>query len=451
MNIYQDIFFRGLDKLRRRRNIERLHQLRDSQFWGPEQLRAWQTERLNILLQVARAHSPFHGPRLRNFDRLSGPEDLAQLPVMTKTDVRAHRERIRTNHLPASRYGLAHTGGSTGEPTHFYLDRCGRDWNRASVYRSAEWAGTRLGRRAVDISGSAHDHRKASTLRKRLGDLALGHLQFPLVAPTAETYAELAREIDRHRPHSVWGYTSGVVGLAEHLERAGRINDFPFLAAVVTSSETLLKPERDTLERVFGADRIFDNYGSREMYIAAQCRAHDGYHLHADVVITEIVDDEGNPCSPGQPGRVLLTDLWNHAFPFIRYEIGDMAVAAADSECPCGVKLPKMARVEGRIPDMVVLGDRVLTPPNFAIPLSDCRGVRAFQVRQETPELLRVLVEPDEDFDEAGRARIRAMMESLVGHQARVEIVTDEPIEIPESGKRRFVVSNVSAPRPEAA
>jgi phenylacetate-CoA ligase len=446
MNLYQDLFFRGIDALRRRRNIQRLHQLRQSQFWGAGELRLWQIERLNALLSVARKHSPFHAERLAHLVLpLRSLDELASVPVLTKAEIRSRREEIRTRHLPKDRYGLAHTGGSTAEPTYFYLDRCGRDWNRASVYRSAEWAGTRLGRRAIDVSGSPHDLLKAATLRKRLADLALRHRNFGLVAPRPRDFEALRQKLRRFRAHSIWGYTSGLVGLARYLQEHAPDEVFPHLAAVVTSSETLLARDREAIEEAFGPRRLFDHYGSREMYIAAQCQAHDGYHLHADVVLTEVVDAAGEPCAPGEPGRVLVTDMSNHAFPFLRYEIGDVAVLADPAPCPCGVTLPKLASVEGRIPDMVVLPDRVLTPPNFASPIAETPGVLAFQVRQERMDTLRVLIEADDSFDDRSKHRVREIVEALVAGHARVEVVTDEPIVVPESGKRRFVVSEVAA------
>ena len=45
MNLYQDVFFKGLDMVRGRRTIERLHFLRRSQYWDPEKMREWQLER----------------------------------------------------------------------------------------------------------------------------------------------------------------------------------------------------------------------------------------------------------------------------------------------------------------------------------------------------------------------------------------------------------------------
>ena len=206
----------------------------------------------------------------------------------------------------------------------------------------------------------------------------------------------------------------------------------------------MLSPEqRDQIERAFGRGKVFDNYGAREMYIAAECRAHDGYHLHADVVLTEVVGPDGRACAPGQRGRVILTELFNHAFPFIRYDIGDLAVMGQPAECACGIRLPRLRRLEGRIADVVVLRDRILTAPNFATLFSDKPGIRAYQIVQKSVDELTVIMEPGEGFTDETREYIRRGVMDLVAGQAHVRIVTDEEIHVPESGKRRFVVSAV--------
>ena len=61
------------------------------------------------------------------------------------------------------------------------------------------------------------------------------------------------------------------------------------------------------------------------MYIGAECREHQGYHCTPRCLFVEVVDKDNRPCAPGELGRVLVTDLSNHVFPFIRYEIGDVA------------------------------------------------------------------------------------------------------------------------------
>jgi phenylacetate-CoA ligase len=70
----------------------------------------------------------------------------------------------------------------------------------------------------------------------------------------------------------------------------------------------------------------------------------------------EIVDDRGRDVRAGERGRVIVTGLYNYVMPFIRYELGDIAVAGAGN-CPCGRTLPVIARVEGRSRNAFVFRD----------------------------------------------------------------------------------------------
>lgn len=445
MNIYQDLFFRGLDLLRGRRTIERLRFLRQSQFWEPDRLRAWQLERLNALLAQAREHSPYYRRALAGLSLpLSSLDLLAGLPVLTKSVIRERLKDLCCTNIPRSRFVLSRTGGSTAEPTYYYWDKRGQDWNRASVYRSAEWAGVTLGERTAQMSGSHFDYTQAQKLHNRLVYALQRYRDYSVAYMTRELLERYYRDLRRWRPTSIWGYASGVATFAAFVSENHPGVQLDFVRAVITSSETLRPADRSAIEHAFGPGRVHDHYGSREMYIGAECGAHDGYHLHAEVLIVEVVDKNNRPCAPGERGRVLLTDLSNHAFPFIRYDIGDIGVSAAPRPCPCGVRLPKLATVEGRIADLVVLRDRILTPPNFATLFSDLRGIRAYQIRQDAIDCIDVYLVPDADYRPEFEHYVRSAIEQMVAGQARVAIHKVEDIAVPESGKRRYVVSNVA-------
>lgn len=446
MSLYQNMFFRLADTLRGRQTISRLNSLRRSQHWSPEQLAGWQLERLNELLAHARANSPFHSKRLggvtKPFTELS---QIEQLPILTKDEIRANLEDIKARNIAAGRFILSDTGGSTGEPMPLYWDKRGRDWNRASVYRSSEWAGVALGEKAVQMSGSHFHQTGQQQLKTRIVHFLQRYKDLPVAAVSPELLTEYWRQIIRFRPTSIWGYPSALDMLARHIEERGPRPDPAFVRAIITSSETLTDEARARINRVFGGEKVFDNYGSSEFYLGAECRAHDGYHLHSEVLLIEIVGPDNRTLSPGEMGRVLVTDLTNHAFPFIRYEIGDIGVLADYRQCLCGVTLPKLQKVEGRISDVVVLRDKVLTAPNLTV-FFHRPGVKAFQVRQEALDKVKVIVVPDDhgytpdlvDYFMGG-------IVDLVGTSAHVELVERDAIEVPVSGKRRFVVSDVAA------
>lgn len=445
MNFYQDVFFRGLDRLRGRQTIERLKFLRRSQFWGSERLYAWQLERLNALLEQARRYSPYHREALKAvrlpLTTLAAVEDL---PILTKQNIRENLDAIKCGNLPASRFIMSRTGGSTAEPMFYYWDKRGMDWNRASVYRSAEWAGTALGERTLQMSGSHFDYTESQKLFNRIVYLLQRYRDCPISVITDGVLASHYRTLMSFRPTAIWGYASGIAAFADYAGRCHPGTDYGFLRALATSSETLRPEQRRRIEEVFGAGKVFDQYGSREMYIGAECRAHRGYHLHAEALLVEVVDRHSRRAPPGERGRVLLTDLSNHAFPFIRYEIGDVGVMADDGPCPCGVNLPRLAAVEGRIADMIVLRDRMLSPPNFATLFSDLRGIKAYQIRQDSLDEIRVLLVPDRDYDAGFASYVTGAIAGMAGEGVRVVLQEVSEIPVPESGKRRFIVSSVS-------
>lgn len=448
MNWYQDVFFRSLDFLRGRHTVERLHFLRRSQTWSPAHLRTWQLARLNALLAQARTHSPYYAKVLSGLRLpLESLEELGNVPPLTKKLIRENFDDLQCTNLPRTRFVASRTGGSTGEPMRYYWDKRGMDWNRASVYRSAEWAGTALGERTVQMSGSHFDYTQAQKLQTRLMLFLQRYRDFPVAFLTRDLLDQYYEAVVRFRPTAIWGYASGIDAFARHVADAHPHADFTFLKALVTSSETLRLQQRRTIEDTFGSGKVFDNYGSREIYLGAECRAHRGYHLHAEVVHVEVVDDGNGPCDAGKSGRILVTDLSNHAFPFIRYEIGDVGAMAHGASCPCGVTLPRLGSLEGRISDLIVLRDRILTPPNFATLFSDLSGIQAYQIRQPAIDRIDIYIVPASDYrDETGHY-VRDATAGMAGGNTTVSLQLVQEIAVSESGKRRYIVSDVDGAR----
>lgn len=448
MNLYQDLFFRALDAARGRHSIERLRFLRASQYWEPEQLRAWQLARLNELLLRAGDQSAYYAETLAGV-RLPLPslDAVSSLPILKKTAIRTRFEDITCRDVPPRRRVLSRTGGSTGEPTFYYLDKRGTDWNRGTVYRSAEWAGVALGERTVQMSGSHFDYTRSRRLFNRVAASLHRSRDYPVAVITPELLERYFRGVQAWRPTSIWGYASGLATFAAHVAAQHPEARFDFLRAVITSSETLRPEQRAAIDAAFGHGKTHDHYGAREMYLGAECSAHAGYHLHAEVLLVEVVDPGNSPCPPGARGRILVTDLSNHAFPFVRYEIGDVGSMAEEGPCPCGRRLPRLASVEGRIADLIVLRDRILTAPNFATLFSDMPGIKAYQIRQDSLDRLEVLIVPDQGYREGYEQYVQGAIEKMVAGKASVIIRKVPEIAVPESGKRRFIVSTVGGQR----
>jgi phenylacetate-CoA ligase len=145
------------------------------------------------------------------------------------------------------------------------------------------------------------------------------------------------------------------------------------------------------------ATPLVDFYSSQELgYMALQCPESEHYHVLSDSVVLEVVDEQGQPCPPGEPGRVLLTSLHNYATPLIRYDIDDRAVLG--ERCGCGRGLPVLKQVLGRSRNMISLPDGGSKWPNLGFrAMMDVADIQQFQVvqrRLERLELKLVLSEP---------------------------------------------------------
>jgi phenylacetate-CoA ligase len=94
---------------------------------------------------------------------------------------------------------------------------------------------------------------------------------------------------------------------------------------------------RKTLEEAWGHASIRDVYALEELgIIAAECGEGDGLHGFEDAFIYEIVDPNSDEVlGDGERGELVLTPLFAHAMPLLRYRTGDL-VSADHDECACG-------------------------------------------------------------------------------------------------------------------
>ncbi|MBK5105981.1 MAG: phenylacetate--CoA ligase family protein [Burkholderiales bacterium] len=201
--------------------------------------------------------------------------------------------------------------------------------------------------------------------------------------------AEWLQSID---PDYLLVYPSNLAALLDLFEQHGL--KLRRLRQIRTINETLTPGIRESARKVLGAE-IADTYSSAEVgVVAAQCPDGDAYHVMAESVIVEVLNEHDEACTPGQIGRVVVTDLQNFATPLIRYDLGDYAEAA--EPCPCGRGLPTLKRILGRRRNMVRLPDgRLLWPGIGGLRYRDIAAIRQFQFIQRELETIEVRLVAD--------------------------------------------------------
>jgi phenylacetate-CoA ligase len=231
--------------------------------------------------------------------------------------------------------------------------------------------------------------------------------------------------------------------LADHaLERGITL---PRLRQIETISEILRPATRELCRAAWGVP-IVDMYTTREAgYLALQCPDHEHYHVQAEGVVVEVLDDDSRPCGPGQLGRVVVTPLHNFAMPLIRYDIGDYAEVGAP--CACGRGLPVLTRILGRKQNMLTLpsGEQrwpLLSSSNIGALLA-LAPIRQYQFVQHAPESIELRLAVARDLTPVQEDSVKRWVQEKFGYPFAVTISYRDDIQPAASGKFEDFVSLV--------
>ena len=432
--------------LRRRDTPAYMRHYESDQWLSPEQIQALQFARLKRLLDWCYNEVPYYRRRwdaegiapqdIRTLD------DYANLPVLTKADIRANAEDLKARSLKDTLAYKA-TGGSTGEPLRYGYTRESNDRRVAVMWRGYGWAGSRMGRRTLFLWGGAVGQPSRShQFKDRVYNTVLARKLLDSFRMSEGNMAEYANAIDAYRPEVIVGYVGPLVRLAEWLLAHGHQVASP--ASIIGAAEALHPFQREIIERAFRAP-AFNTYGCREvMLIASECERREGLHVNADHLVVETLDAGGNPTCTGS-GEVAITDLFNYGMPFIRYVNGDMATHSP-ARCGCGRGLPMLASVDGRKLDAIrTPAGHILPGEFFPHMLKDVPGLARFQLVQRSLDRLDLSIVRGRDFEEASLDYIRREVAKVLGESAELHCHFVDDIPLTRSGKLRVTVSELAS------
>jgi phenylacetate-CoA ligase len=369
------------------------------------------------------------------------PELLQQLPLLTKTLIRAHVDRLKSERAASLR--RLNTGGSSGEPLIFFLGNERISHDVAAKWRATRWWDVDIGDREIVVWGSPIELNNQDRMRIVRDRLFRTWLipAFEMSAPKLDSYVHRIRAL---RPAMLFGYPSSLSLIASHARARGiPMDDLGIRVAFVTS-ERLYDEQRQTISAVFGC-RVANGYGGRDAgFIAHECPS-GSMHLSAEDIIVETLDDAGRPVGKGEAGEIVVTHMATGEFPFIRYRTGDVGVLG-DEPCACGRGLPVLKEIQGRTTDFVVASDGTIMHGLALIyVLRDMPEVERFKIVQEDLRRTRVLVVRGAAYPADGDRHIAATFKARLGADVEVTVEAVAGIPAEKSGKYRYVVSHVAA------
>ncbi len=320
------------------------------------QLRALQSERLRSTVRWAYDRSLFYKRRLDEYGvdprSIQSVDDLAGLPFTVKGDFREH---YPFGMLAVPREQLARVQASSGTwgtlTVVAYTKRDIATWAEVCA-RSLALAGARPG----DTVQNAYGYGLfTGGLGLHYGAEWLGATVIPMSGGNTLRQVTLLRDLGAQVLCCTPSYA---LIIAEVLEREGITTDELGLRVGVFGAEPWSEAIRLEIEGRLGIHAV-DIYGLSEVIgpgVACECvEARDGLHLMEDHFLAEVVNPvTGEPVLDGEFGELVLTTLTKEAMPVIRYRTGDIS-AIVDEPCSCGRTHRRIARLRGRIDDMIVL------------------------------------------------------------------------------------------------
>lgn len=420
-------------------------QIEETQRWTPEQVLEAQFRQIRELLAHAVAQVPYYREALRSSGLKSvadlDPDTFRRWPILRKGDVRRHEASLAAKSVPP-RHSPAHyvyTTGSTGEPTRvlhtpvtaFFSDAMGihdhllhrRDFSQKyGVIKSSVSRGSQPGWGVVNAL------------------FATG----PGVYQTSSIDVDAQLEwLLQERPAYLQSFSSNLLALVRRSLQTGKV---PEGIRQLIGYGDMPPPDLPGLARSAWGASFVSTYSSMELGpMASRCPEHDHYLVHAPVVYLEVLREDGEPCRPGEIGRVVATSLHNLAMPLIRYELGDYAEVGA--RCPARPGWPALNRIAGRYRNMLRDPDGRVSWPSFPGELwLDVAPIRRLRLVQTALSRIEVEYVMERDLSSAEMARLRDALVERLRYPFDIGFARHERLERAPGEKFEDFVSRVEGP-----
>ncbi len=415
-----------------------MQQLETTERLPPEALRARQLAQLGVLARHAAARSPHFQRRLRAAGLKPGDlatgEGLRRLPPLRRRDIQQAGADLYCRAVPKGHAPLneTRTSGSTGEPVVVRRTQVTTLFWMATTLRDHLWHERDMGGRLASIR--AH---LPTPVRSRSWGSPANLLYATGPSEGMPITTDIARQVawlERFDPHYLIVYPNNLAGLIRHAEQHGIA--LPSLRQLRTVGETVSPGLREQARRVLSTG-IADLYSSQEVgNIALQCPESGLYHVMAESVLVEVLDENGAPCADGQVGRIAVTDLRNMATPLVRYDIGDFAEVAGP--CSCGRGLPALRRILGRERNLLLRPDGTRHWPLVGFgKFRDVAPIQQYQLVQHSREAVEVRLVCERPLRAAEEAKLGEMIRGALGHPFQLRFAYFEG-ELPRGANGKF-------------
>ena len=363
------------------------------------------------------------------------PEDISlkDLPVVNKDTFRQQYDCfVSSTYKDATDNRVMCTSGSTGTPLRMIQNRDKIRHNTAGGIFLGAAAGYYIGMKEAFIRVWVNNVKKSKFQLIQENMIMMDSSRMD-----EQALAEMFHTIEKKKVKCLVGYSSALGELSDYIRKSGKDCSNCSVRAIIPISETMPEPVRRTLEKQFGCP-VRAWYSNEENGIMGLQNEKDaGYRIDTETYYYEILKmDSDEPAEPGELGRIVITDLFNYAFPILRYDNGDTAVAVR-KEKNGRFKL-YLSELYGRRSDLIYdCKGNAVTPYIITNNLWDIEGVKQYRFIQEDVKDYTIWLNGDPA--KMDQEEILGRIRPYLGDEARIKVEIVDEIPVLASGKRKYI------------
>ncbi len=359
-----------------------LDRYRHIAFSAPDAIREVQENRLREHLTYCREHSPYYRRILNNSGVDLGSitlDQLSGLPFTEKSDIEQYNDDFCAV-PPAKIVDIVLSSGTTGRPTRLmYTDY---DLQRLAYNEEKSFEGCGITEEDIVLLTCTMDRCFVAGLAYFLGIRSLGAAAIRNGLNSLESHRDIIARMD---PTVIVGVPTFLKKLGLYLQAIGinpaktAVSKLVCIGEPLRDKDLALLEVGDDLQNIWQA-KTFSTYASSEIVTTfCECTSQQGGHLHPDLAIVEIVNENGTVLPPGTTGEVVVTPMAVEGMPLVRFRTGDMSFLI-NTPCSCGRFSARLGPILGRRKQMMKIRGTTLYPQAVYSALEELNAVSEYYI-----------------------------------------------------------------------
>lgn len=344
--------------------MRNLSKYRNLAFENKETIKQVQTqllqEHLNYCLNNSSFYKKYLGNRIEDISKIN-LENFKNIPLTEKSFIEENNNGFCA--VDSSQIvDIVLSSGTTGQPIKIMYTE--HDLKRLAYNEEKSFIGCGLTKDDIVLLTCTMDRCFIAGLAYFLGITSLGAAAIRNGHGSLDSHSEIIQNMK----------TTVIVGVPSFLKKLGiymqKENKDP-ASSSVTKMVCIGEPLRNEkvelldlgieLEKIWNA-KVYSTYASSETITTfCECEAQCGGHLHPDLAIIEIIDEQGNVIKDRGIGEIVVTPLGIEGMPLVRYKTDDISFLM-NEPCKCGRNSMRLGPIVGRKNQMMKIKGTTLYP-----------------------------------------------------------------------------------------